>query len=52
MLYNEDIKFNGKKYKNISHLLESLIKNGALKPMTIEEKSTLLNILEKNMLIK
>ena len=52
MLCDKDIEFNGKKYKNAFRLLESLIKDGTLKPMTIGEKSTLLNSLEKNMLTK
>ena len=52
MLYNEDIEFNGKKYKKIFCLLDSLIEDGSLKLMTTDEKSTLLNTLDKRVSIK
>ena len=52
MLYDKNIEFNGKKQKNTFCLLESLIKDGPLKPMIVSEKSTLLNILDKKILIK
>ena len=45
MLYDEDIEFKDKEYKNISHLLYLLIKDGTLKLITVDEKSILLNIL-------
>ena len=47
MLYDEDIIFNGKKYNNIYRLLDLLIKDGTLKLMTLDEKSTSLNIFDK-----
>ena len=52
MLYDDNIEFNGGKYKNIFRLLDSLINDGVLKPITTCEKSTLLNILDKKISIK
>ena len=52
MLYDNDVEFNGKKYKNTFCLLDSLIIDGTLKLTTIDEKSSLLNILDKEILSK
>ena len=52
MLYDINITFKGRVYKNTYQLLESLIIDGTLKSMTMNEKSTLLNILGMKMLIK
>ena len=52
MLCDEDIEFNGRKHKNAFRSLDSLVKDGTLKSMTIDEKSALLNILHERKLTK
>ena len=47
MLYDKDIAFKDKKYKNIFYLLDSSINDRTLKPLINDEKSILLNILNK-----
>ena len=52
LLYGENNTFNCWEYKNIYQFLRLSIKDGTSKPMIIDGKSTLLNILDKKMLIK
>ena len=47
MFYDDDIEFNGNKYKNTSCLIYLLINDGTLKTMAFGEKSTSLDILSK-----
>ena len=52
MLYDVNITFNGHSYMNTLHLLETLIKDNIIIRMIIDEKQTLMNAIDKKMLIK
>ena len=49
MLYDVNITFNDCSYMNTWHLLETLIKDNTLIRMTMNEKQTLMNVIEKKL---
>ena len=49
MLYDKNTTFNGRVYKNTFQLLESLIIDGTIIRMIIDEKQTLMNAIEKKL---